>query len=99
MSSERTDIFLMANLGSEVSRLLSARERGDTAEMEHSLERAETIFAALETSGISKGGHVEVKILKEVIKDVCSKEPSLSVNPQALRDYFHPFTKQMLKQA
>ncbi|MHB8651714.1 MAG: hypothetical protein ACYC8S_01095 [Minisyncoccota bacterium] len=44
MNSERTSLFLMANLGAEVSRIIAAQERHDTGTACMALARAENIL-------------------------------------------------------
>lgn len=93
MNNQRTPAFLLANLGSEISRLISAHELGDTAEKQRSLERAKKIFTTLETSSISEAGLAELQILRKVVEDIHKRRPEFAVSPETLRDYFMPFAR------
>lgn len=96
MKTERTATFLMANLGSEVSRLLSSLERKDVAMAQNSRARAETILHEIELKPEMKPRQPEIKILEEVIQDLFETPPHLSVSKQDLNNYFLPFATRAL---
>ena len=96
MSNERTPAFLLANLGSEVSRLLFAHHAGDSIEAERSHKRALRIFEALESSPISEAGRGEVRILREVVEDALRDRPVFVIKEETLKSYFVPFARRVL---
>lgn len=85
MNTARTPLFLMANLGAEVSRLLSSKEKGDTTLIKHSLERAERILVEIQTLPEMRSRAIELAALHEAIAT------DGLASPQALKAYFEPF--------
>ena len=96
MSIARTPAFYIANLGSEVSRLESALEKGDTEEVAGALRRVRGIFAKLLELPLRVPARVEVKILEEVIEDLPLPKRRFTVNAQSLESYFLPFARLVL---
>lgn len=92
MNTQRTALFLMANLGSEVSRLLAARDRGDAVLAESSLDRAKKILNELMALEEMKPRASELAILGEVIEDFVAKPPQYAVRAEEIKNYFMPFT-------
>jgi len=95
MNMERTPLFLMANLGSEVSRLLSFRERGDSAEVEKSYQRSERMLDQLVAFSEMESRRPEMTILKDVIKDFSVSHKKQTVRSEDLQNYFTPFATRL----
>lgn len=93
---ERSSLFLMANLGSEVSRLLSFEEKGDVVEVEKSYQRSKRILEQIEDCPQMKSRHMEVAILGEVIEDLVTSKKKYSVYSEDLQNYFIPFATRLL---
>ena len=89
MNTTRTSLFLMANLGSEVSRVLSSRERGDEPFARESLERAEHILNDIKKLPDMRERTREMELLSCAIR-----EPR--VFPEHLRSYFEPFALRLV---
>jgi len=84
-------MFLMANLGSEVTRLLSALENGDKELSEGAKARSEKIIGEVELSLETESSKKEVRLLADVIKDFYQPKRQYSVSPASLKQYFLPF--------
>ena len=97
MKTDRTALFLMANLGSEVSRLLSARERQDSSMTVASYERAEKMIEEIVSLPEMAGRTLELGLLKSVIVDFCQKQSIYKVDADELKQYFLPFVLRFSK--
>ncbi|KKW11654.1 MAG: hypothetical protein UY50_C0009G0040 [Parcubacteria group bacterium GW2011_GWA2_49_9] len=93
--NESRDIFLVANLGSEVTRLLHARSEHNVERMRGAYERACGIVEEL-TITTNEGGRQESVVLRTVLDDLVSPNPLLSINQETLKSYFLPFAHLVL---
>ena len=91
MSIARTPLFLMANLGSEVSRMLSALERGDADMARRSKKRADEILASIIEFPEMQPRKRELLLLKNVIEGFFDKNSEFKVRSNSLKEYFIPF--------
>lgn len=91
MKKERTSLFLMANLGSEVSRMISAREKKDADALRGALKRSEQIIVELKVKPDMKKRLYEIEILESVITAMGDLAEKLFVSPRAIKSYFTPF--------
>jgi hypothetical protein len=91
MNAERTSLFLIANLGAEVARLLSFREKNEVDAARESFKRAEGILARLQVLPEMQTRLEELTLLSAVIADFHADERTLSVSPEDLQEYFYPF--------
>jgi hypothetical protein len=99
MTPQRTTQFLMANLGSEVSRLFAFKRRGEIDQARTSAERALKITTALEHHPRINGGRKEVEILKDIIKNAFLKKPKYHITEGELTAYFRPFSIRALAES
>lgn len=90
MTDARTPRFLMANLGSEVLRLLRSKEKGDAALAGKCLERAQKIIDQVLSAPEMVPRKRELELLKAVIDDLLRDNPEYQVTDQELKDYFLP---------
>ena len=81
----------MANLGSEVTRLLSALEKGDKELSDGARIRSEKIIGEIELSLKTEPSKKEVLFLAKVINDFCQPKRQYSVSSISLKQYFLPF--------
>ena len=88
MKTERTSLFLMANLGSEVSRMFSSRESGDVSFAHESLKRADRILAGIKQLSDMQTRKREIDLLAEALR-----EPAVS--REELQSYFDPFVARL----
>ena len=93
MTQKRTAAFLMANLGSEVSRLLSSKERGDFVLARSSHKRAKKIILDVSRDPEMQARMGEISLLEDVIDDVLRKKPKYEVNGEHLKGYFLPIAQ------
>jgi hypothetical protein len=94
MNTERTPLFYMANLGSEVSRALLEYEKQDFEKMKNSTIRAKDIIQKIEEFEEMKGRTGELDILKSIIEGLNDKKFELDKNQ--LLDYFSPFAMRLM---
>lgn len=94
MPYERTSIFLTANLGSEITRLTDALEKGDQSLLSGAYGRASKIIDELETFPEMKPRKEEISILRGVLEDMTLGKSA--VTPQFLKDYFTPFATRLI---
>ncbi len=90
MNNERTALFLMANLGSEVSRLYARKRKGDTDLIEASYRRAKEILAEVMKKPEMTLRKQELLILEDVFDDVLRDKPKYMVSEDELEEYFLP---------
>ncbi|TSC59837.1 MAG: hypothetical protein LiPW15_505 [Parcubacteria group bacterium LiPW_15] len=96
MNTERTTLFYMANLGSEISRTLLEYEQNNFERMRASILRAEDIIAKIKEFPEMEGRTGELDILKSIIEDL--KLGKFEINKKELLDYFSPFATRLMSQ-
>ena len=94
MNTNRTPLFYMANLGSEISHALLEYEKKDFQKMRDSIFRAENIIKKIKEFPEMKGRTGELEILKSIIKKLSQKKFELDKNQ--LLDYFSPFAIRLM---
>ena len=94
MNTNRTPLFYMANLGSEVSRALSEYQKKDFEKMKNSVVRAKDIIAKVEEFPEMRGRMGELEILKSIIDDLNHKK--FELNKDQLLSYFSPFSTRLM---
>ena len=87
----------MANLGSEVARLVRAVESKSLARADESCTRALDIVNELLAHPELKGRTEEIEILKDVIEDISSVMPKYRIKSEELESYFMPFAMRTLR--
>ncbi len=97
MNNTRSAQFFMANLGSEVSRLLSALEKGDKTLAVNCQKRAQDIVTKLRGFPEMKAREKEISILEAVINNFFEKDKKFTIENQTLRDYLLPFATHAMK--
>ncbi len=96
IQNQRTSLFLMANLGAEVSRLLSFKEKGDYIRTKETLDRANHILAEVRKLPDMKKRLEEIDLLSAVIADILKTEPIFHVSSRHIQSYFSPFALRLL---
>jgi len=91
MNTERNSTFLMANLGSEVSRMVSAKKGNDFTLLKSAYERAKNIIIQIKSCIDMKVREKEIDILDDVVSDLMKEKPIFSIQPDNLLSYFRPF--------
>lgn len=95
MNTERTSLFLMANLGSEVSKIFSAKEKGNKNLFEGAMNRAKIIISKLKELPDTKNNK-EIDILKDVILDLENIDQKYQISAEQLKSYFYPFILELM---
>lgn len=93
--SEDHDIFLVANLGSEVARLFRAKKEHNSERVRGAYLRASEIVKELHAN-TSASGRKESSILQAVLDDIMQENPTISIRSEALNAYFLPFAHKVL---
>jgi len=88
---KRTSLFLMANLGAEVSRIISAKKKGDDMLLQLSLKKAHDMIREIEAMDDMKSRHEEIDLLSQVIDAIVKPTPGLKVDTASIKSYFMPF--------
>lgn len=94
MNTNRTPLFYMANLGSEISRALLEYEKKDFGKMKSSILRAEDIIKKIKEFPEMKGRTGELEILKIIIEDLNQKK--FELKKDQFLDYFSPFAMRLM---
>lgn len=94
IATDRTPLFYMANLGSEVSRALLEHQEKDFDKMRNSIIRARSIIGKIEEFPEMKSRTGELEILKLIIEDLNQKK--LEINREHLINYFTPFALRLV---
>ena len=96
MKTERTPTFLMANLGSEMTRLFESKKKGQFEMAKSSAERAYKIIDTFIVHRDSGEGKKEAEILRMIIRDSLSDKPELNINEDDLSSYFKSFANRII---
>lgn len=94
MNTNRTALFYMANLGSEISRVLLEYEKQDFEKMHNSIIRSKSIIEKIKELPEMEGRTGELEILKLIIEDLNNKK--FELNKNHLLDYFTPFAMKLM---
>ncbi|HEC30742.1 MAG TPA: hypothetical protein ENI66_01870 [Candidatus Yonathbacteria bacterium] len=97
MNTERTSLFLMANLGAEVSRIISARDRGDIVASHSALLRAEKMLEQIKKIVDMKPRTIELDALGVALRSCAKNNEEERVSTTHIKSYFIPFAVRMLK--
>ena len=98
MNPQRTTLFLMANLASEVFQVFSFKKRGEYSNARQSVERAGRILAQLKSYPEMESRKAELSTLEEVVNDSARAEPVFDISEEQMEAYFFPFTTRLLAQ-
>jgi len=96
MNTQRTSLFLMANLGAEVSRIFSFKEKNEPERAKESLTRALGILQKVCALPEMKSRSDEMRILEEVLQDTAKTIPHFHVSKSNLISYFRPFALRLI---
>lgn len=88
----------MANLGAEVSKILSAKKRNDKVLLAEYLKKASEILREIVILPEMKNRQAEMAKLAEVIQDMNNPKPVLTVSAKNLTSYFIPFALRLMDQ-
>ena len=86
----------MANLGAEVSRIISAKEKGDSVLVAGAQERAEQMLSEIRGLPDMQSRMAEIEMLGEVIRSLTDSVSELHITPQNIKSYFMPFAMRLM---
>lgn len=96
MVTKRTSLFLMANLGSEVSQIFSYVNKGQPELAKSPAMRAQKIIDEMLTLTDVKGREGELEIIKEIMEDVLKRTGKYNLKQSDLDEYFLPFAVRLM---
>lgn len=91
---ERTPLFYLANLGSEINRIFTLKERGLSREAEDAHIRARDIIEKLLNHPDIEGGTQEIKILKDYLEQSVRSE-RVQFFKKEWQGYFSPYATRL----
>ena len=94
---KRDSLFLMANLGSEVTKIISAKNRNDQILLTEYSAHADKILKEILSLPDMKEREIEIKTLAEVITDISKAKSSLEISSVNIISYFTPFVMRLIK--
>ena len=96
MNTQRTSLFLMANLGAEVSRIILLVEKHEDALAKEALSRAHKIIAEIKALPDMKRRLQEIDVLTKVIENILEPTPALHIPAEHIKSYFLPFSLRLM---
>ena len=96
MNTKRTSLFLMANLGAEVSRMISLKEKGEDIHATEALARANKIISQIKELPDMKTRLGEINTLCQVIENIIKSKPVLNIPKKHIVSYFAPFSSRLM---
>ncbi|MDO8664961.1 MAG: hypothetical protein Q7K44_05485 [Candidatus Liptonbacteria bacterium] len=96
MNKTRTPLFLMANLGSDMSQLFSYVDKGELKLLESAALRARKIIDELLIHPDMEGRTGEIEILKDIIEDIFAEKRRFAVKKTEIEEYFMPFALRLM---
>lgn len=96
MNMQRTSLFLMANLGAEVSRILSLKEKHEYTLANDALNRARKIIQEIKAQSDMRSRIKELDVLSVVIENILNSESTVKVSPKNIKSYFVPFSLRLM---
>lgn len=97
MKPDKPLYFYVANLGSEVQRILSWKEKGDKEAMENSYKRAIAIIDTIEKFD-NTSANKEMSIFKNTLNSVVSGNLEFNLDRDQASAYFNPFALRVINQ-
>ncbi len=96
-TKQRGSLFLMANLGSEISRVFSSWRKGNKELLETSVNRSNKIIDDLLADEQMKKRASEILILRDVMDDLVKNNlANYRINEAQLQSYFIPFALRVM---
>lgn len=96
MNTKRTSLFLMANLGAEVSRIISFKERHEDALAKGAFLNANKIINEIKALPDMKTRLQEINTLAKVIENILEPNPILNIPTKHIKSYFVPFSLRLM---
>ena len=93
---KHTSLILMANLGSEFSKIFYAKENNDAEMLEMAMLKAKSIISELKTLPETKN-NAEIDMLTDIIDDISQNGRKYDISPEHLKSYFIPFAMRLMQ--
>lgn len=90
-------LFLIVDLGRELSEFFALKEAGEFENARLAAARAERVIDFLVVHvDVSSGGRWEMERWREIIRDALSGTPQFSISISSVESYFHPFALRLM---
>jgi len=96
MNTQRTSLFLMANLGAEVSRIILFTEKHENALAKEAFARANKILMEIKALPDMKTRLQEIDALSKVIENILDSKVGVHIPAKHIKSYFLPFSSRLL---
>lgn len=93
--NSRSTLFLIANLGSEITKIFSAKKTKNHSMLETALKNAESIISELKNISETRDNK-EVDILGDIVQDFKEVKPKYDIPREDFEAYFYPFALKLL---
>ncbi|OHB16198.1 MAG: hypothetical protein A2431_02200 [Candidatus Zambryskibacteria bacterium RIFOXYC1_FULL_39_10] len=87
--------FYMANLGSEVQRIFSWKEKGDKETMQNAYKRATLIIDKIKSFN-NESANAEMDILQKFFDELILEKMEYSISRNQISSYFNPFALRVI---
>lgn len=94
-NQEKPIYFYVANLGSEVQRILVWREKGDLEAMRNAYERAVGIIEKIKSLG-NKSANAEMEMLSGYLGKIVSSNSEETFDRNEISSFFNPFAVRVI---
>ena|SRR3989344_2147949 len=97
-TQEKPLYFYVANLGSEIQRVLGWKEKGDKEAMQNAYQRAIGIIATIRNFG-NANASAEMNMLESALCHITENNENLTVEKKELSIYFYPFALRVAQES
>ena len=94
--NKRNSLFLMANLGSEFSKIFSHLDERNSNFFIYAMKKARSIIKELKSLPETKNNQ-EIDILESIIDDIDKNSRKYDVSKSQMNSYFYPFATRMMQ--
>lgn len=94
---EKPIYFYVANLGSEIQRILVWKEKGDSLAMHNAYKRAVHIIEKVKSFG-NKSANAEMEILLDSLDKLISVDRGAPFNKDQISAFFNPFAVKVVNE-
>jgi hypothetical protein len=91
-----TPVFLMANLGTEFSRIFTYRNNKNSTSFKVAISQIKNIISQLKSFPVGKNNS-EIDILLDIAEDVKNETNKYEVSGKDMDEYFYPFAIRCLE--
>lgn len=94
--NQRSELFLIANLGSEVAKIFSAKKSGNNFMLETALKKTESMMSELKNIPETKENK-EIEMLADIVGDFKETNHKYNIPKEDFEAYFYPFAVRLMQ--